>query len=97
MKTTNKQSERLLYCTILSLQNHRECKSFLNDLLSPNERCMIIQRLQIAELLARGLTYKEISRITDASTATISRINKSLQYGTGGLLSALEKLQSNVN
>ena len=92
MKVQNKQNERLLYNAVLLLKTHHDCKLFLDDILSPAERNAIIQRLQIAELLSRGMAYREISEITQASTTTISRVMKSLQYGTGGLSSVLERL-----
>lgn len=93
MKKVNMQSERLLLCSILSLRNSRECSLFLKDLLTPNEYAMIAQRIQIAHYLSEGLTYSEITERTNASTATISRVNKVLEYGKGGLLSVLENLQ----
>lgn len=92
MNRIDNQEERFLYNAILSLQNHRECNRFLNDLLTPNEFHMIIQRLQIAQMLSAGFTYNEIYERTGASTATISRVNKALVYGNGGLLSVLEKI-----
>jgi TrpR-related protein YerC/YecD len=91
MRNRNNINERKFYSAILSLRCHQECKAFFNDILTPNECNMLIQRIEISELLLRGLTYKEISKITRASTATISRVNQSLHYGTGGLLSVLEK------
>lgn len=93
MRNANKNNERRLYSAILSLNNHKDCKAFLCDLLTPNERNVLTQRIEIAELITRGLTYAEISDITQASTATISRVSKSLCYGTGGLMSVLEKIQ----
>lgn len=93
MRNSSKVNERKLYSAILSLNNHKECKAFLYDLLTPNERNVLSQRIEIAELIIRGLTYAEISDITKASTATISRVSKSLCYGTGGLMSVLAKIQ----
>ena len=93
MRNASKINERKLYSALLSLNNHKECQSFLYDLLTPNERNVLIQRLEIAELITRGLTYAEISEITKASTATISRVSKALSYGTGGFMSVLEKIQ----
>jgi TrpR-related protein YerC/YecD len=92
MNKINSQEERYFYNAILSLQNHRECSRFLKDLLTPNEFNVIIQRLLIAQMLSAGFTYNEISKKTKASTATVSRVNKALIYGNGGLLSVLERI-----
>ena len=93
MKEIDKRGEQSLLCIITSLKNHRECLSFLKDLLTEAEYRAVINRIRIAELLTKGMTYAEISDLTKSSTATICRINRALNYGNGGLASAIERMQ----
>ena len=76
---------------ILKLENEDECYRFLEDICTVNELHAIAQRIVIAKLLSENHTYQEIEAQTKASTATISRINRSLKYGAGGYKLALEK------
>lgn len=78
---------------ILKLQNREECYAFFEDVCTVSELQAMAQRLYVAELLSEGKTYQEISAITGASTATISRINKCLEYGTDGYKMALGRLK----
>lgn len=73
-----------LFQTILKLGNLEECYKFFEDICTINELKSIAQRLQVAKLLDEGVTYNEISKRTGASTATISRVNRCVMYGTGG-------------
>ncbi|MDE7399950.1 MAG: hypothetical protein K2N06_10545 [Oscillospiraceae bacterium] len=74
----------LLYKAILSLKNEDECAKFLEDLCTPQELQSIAQRLKVAEMLRCGKNYNAIVEETSASTATISRVNKTLTYQTAG-------------
>lgn len=74
----------LLYKAILSLKNEDECAKFLEDLCTPQELQSIAQRLKVAEMLRGGKKYNSIVEETSASTATISRVNKTLTYQTAG-------------
>lgn len=74
----------LLYKAILSLETENECKKFLEDLCTPQELQSIAQRLKVAEMLRNGEKYNSIVDETSASTATISRVNKTLTYQTAG-------------
>lgn len=74
----------LLYKAILSLKNEDECAKFLEDLCTPQELQSIAQRLKVAEMLRGGKNYNAIVEETSASTATISRVNKTLTYQTAG-------------
>lgn len=74
----------LLYKAILSLKNEDECAKFLEDLCTPQELQSISQRLKVAEMLRGGKNYNAIVEETSASTATISRVNKTLTYQTAG-------------
>lgn len=69
---------------ILKLNSVEECRKFFEDVCTIKELQDISQRLEVAKLLRDGKNYQEVSKITGASTATISRVNKCLNYGSGG-------------
>ena len=69
---------------VLKLQNEEECYAFFEDVCTVNELLSISQRYEVARMLRMGKTYLEISEKTGASTATISRVNRSLNYGSDG-------------
>ena len=73
-----------LYHAILSLKSVEECKAFFEDLCSISELMAMEQRYQVASCLHNGMIYNDILAETGASSATISRVNRSLQYGKGG-------------
>ena len=73
-----------LFDAILSLQSKEECYSFFEDLCTVNELLSLSQRFEVAAMLKDGKTYLEIAEKTGASTATISRVNRSLNYGNDG-------------
>lgn len=73
-----------LFEAILSLENKDECYSFFEDLCTVNELLSLSQRFEVAAMLKNGKTYLEIAEKTGASTATISRVNRSLNYGNDG-------------
>ena len=83
-----------LFEAILSLENKEECYGFFEDLCTVNELNSLAQRFQVAVLLDQKKTYHEIARSTLASTATISRINRCLEYGADGYKSAIDKLKN---
>lgn len=80
------QSKELdeLFGAILSLKDLNECYRFFEDLCTVGEIKAIAQRLEVAKLLSDNITYNEISQTTGASTATISRVNRALNYGANG-------------
>lgn len=82
-----------LFEAILLLQDKEECYRFFDDICTIKELQAIIQRFQVAKLLNQNKTYNEIEEITGASTATISRVNRSLLYGADGYKLVLQKLQ----
>lgn len=82
-KFLDKQSSDALYRAIVSIQNEEECRKFLDDLCTVSELKAMQQRMDVALLLDEGLIYSEILEKTGASSATISRVNRSLNYGTG--------------
>ena len=73
-----------LFDAILSLENREECYNFFEDLCTVNELLSLSQRFEVASMLRDKKTYLEIAEKTGASTATISRVNRSLNYGTDG-------------
>ena len=83
-----------LFDAILSLQNREECYSFLEDVCTVNELLSLSQRFEVATMLREHKTYLEIAEKTGASTATISRVNRSLNYGSDGYELIFERLAS---
>ena len=73
-----------LFEAILCLENKEECYSFFVDLCTVNELLSLSQRFEVASMLKNHKTYLEIAEETGASTATISRVNRSLNYGNDG-------------
>ncbi|MCH5253938.1 MAG: helix-turn-helix domain-containing protein [Lachnospiraceae bacterium] len=88
------QSEAVdhLFDAILCLKTKEECYNFFEDLCTVNELLSISQRLEVAAMLKEHKTYLEIAQRTGASTATISRVNRALNYGNDGYQLALERL-----
>ena len=79
---------------LLSLKTQEECYAFLEDICTIKELLEMSQRLSVAKLLSQGMSYAQISQKTGVSTATISRINRCIQYGTGGYQSVIEKISA---
>ena len=73
-----------LFDAILCLETREECYSFFEDLCTVNELLSLSQRFEVAAMLKEKKTYLEIADKTGASTATISRVNRSLNYGNDG-------------
>ena len=86
-----------LFETILELKTVEECYMFFEDLCTISELVSISHRLRVAELLRAKHTCHDISKSTGASTATISRVNRCLNYGTGGYAMALDRVDSKEN
>ena len=83
----------LLYEAILSLKDVEECKNFLSDLCTVAELKAMEQRLEVAMLLSDGMIYNDILEKTGASSATISRVNRALQYGADGYQAVLPRIK----
>jgi len=81
-----------LFDAILSLKDREECYQFFDDLATMNEVQALAQRLSVAKMLDEGETYQEIANQSKASTATISRVKRCLQYGSGGYRIVLDRL-----
>lgn len=83
----------LLFKGILTLQTVEECYRFFADICTIKELQAMTQRLQVAKQLHEGRNYNEVCRDTGASSATICRVNKCLNYGDGGYRTVLERLE----
>lgn len=81
-----------LFRAVLSLQSVEECYQFFEDVCTIKEIQEIAQRLEVARLLREGKAYNDVAKQTGASTATISRVNKCISYGSGGYQIVLERL-----
>ena len=92
-KRPDKEAEEVFYDAILSLQTREECEAFFEDVCTVNELIAISQRLAVARQLREGTTYLEIAESTGASTATISRVNRSLNYGKNGYNTVMDRLK----
>jgi len=90
-KIKSKQADEL-FEAILKLETIEECYRFFEDICTIKEIQVIAQRLEVAKLLKSNKTYNEIEEVTGASTATISRINRALNYGQDGYNMVFERL-----
>jgi TrpR-related protein YerC/YecD len=84
-----------LFEAILLLKDANECYNFFEDICTISEIKALAQRLEVAKMLRGKKTYIEISEKTGASTATISRVNRCLNYGADGYTMILDRLQEN--
>lgn len=82
-----------LFKAVLSLKNIEECYDFFEDLCTVSELKAMSQRLQVANMLKNHHVYSDIVNETGASTATISRVNRCLNYGSDGYSLALGRLE----
>ena len=83
-KLPKKPRNENMYKAILSLRDVDECMRFFDDLCTVPELKALSQRLEVARMLSEGKVYSDIVEKTGASTATISRVNRSLNYGSDG-------------
>ena len=92
--TKNEKREHgdVLYEAILTLKDLDECKKFFSDLCTVAELRAMEQRFEVAMLLSDGMIYNDILERTGASSATISRVNRSLQYGCDGYDKIFERI-----
>jgi TrpR-related protein YerC/YecD len=92
-KINRKPRNENMYKAILTLRTVDECMRFFDDLCTVTELQAMEQRYQVAVLLENGLIYNDILEQTGASSATISRVNRSLQYGRDGYAIAFDRLK----
>ena len=93
-KLPRKQRCEEMYDAILTLKTKEECMKFFSDLCSISELMAMEQRYQVASCLDDGMIYNDILELTGASSATISRVNRSLQYGAGGYDIVFPRIES---
>lgn len=84
-----------LFSVILNLETVDDCYNFFEDVCTIKEIQDMAQRLEVAISLDNGKNYQEIAKNTNVSTATISRVSKCLNYGSGGYKKAIEQLKKN--
>jgi len=82
-----------LFEAILLLQDMEDCYNFFEDICTISEIKALAQRLEVAKMLRAGNTYTDICEKTGASTATISRVNRALNYGADGYKTILDRLE----
>lgn len=94
MAKQDKKCSDTLYQAILTLSDVKECKNFFEDLCTVAELRAIEQRFEVAQLLNEGMIYNDILERTGASSATISRVNRALNYGAGGYQAVLAHMEA---
>ena len=92
-KNEKREHSDLLYEAILTLKDLDECRKFFSDLCTVAELRAMEQRFEVAMLLSEGMIYNDILERTGASSATISRVNRSLQYGANGYQAVLPRIK----
>ena len=97
VKIGKKEKNGELYKAILLLKDEQECYEFFQDLCTVSELRAMEQRFEVASLLDDGMIYNEILERTGASSATISRVNRSLQYGADGYQAVLPRVKEQQN
>lgn len=78
----------------ISLENKKDCLEFLSDIFTPAELQSLSDRLEVAERILNGESYRSISETTQCSTATITRVGRTLKYGQGGYQRVLDPKES---
>lgn len=91
-KLINNETQQL-FSAFLQVKTVDECANLFDDLCTANEIRSLAQRLAVAKLLRKGLAYVDIVKLTGASTATISRVNRCLQYGSDGYNTVLDRME----
>lgn len=94
MNKLRSESVDRLFQSILQLETLEECYAYFEDLCTVKEIQDMSQRLDTALLLAEGYSYQKITETVDVSTATIGRVSKCLNYGSGGYRSTIAKLKA---
>ena len=92
MEMFEQESFRMLFKAMLTLENEEECAAFLEDLMTRKEMEDVAQRLSVAKMLSEQAVYSRIVEKTGASTATISRVNRAYNYGTGAYAKVLKRI-----
>ena len=93
MVNKRKINAEKLYNAILSLETVEECAAFFEDICTYQEVESLVQRLDVAIQLREGKSYVDINKLTGASTTTICRVSKALNYGDGGYSTVIQRLE----
>ena len=93
MNINESESYKMLVKALVAIESEEECEALLEDLMTKKEALDIGQRLLVAKLLSEQVVYNKIVDQTGASTATISRVNRSYLYGPGGYSAILKKIK----
>ena len=94
-KTVHTEAVKHLFEAVLQLENVDECYQFFEDVCTINELLSLSLRFEVAKMLTENKTYLEIAEQTGASTATISRVNRSLNYGNDGYQMVFSRMEKN--
>lgn len=95
MKEINSEDTGALFNAILQLKTVEECRLFFEDLCTIPELKSMSQRMEVAKMLSQKRVYTDIADKTGASTATISRVNRCINYGSGGYNLIINRLKEN--
>ena len=93
MKNDHNENIEFMYKGIVSLETVEDCKSFFEDICTKSELFEMSRRLKAAKMLSEGVIYSEIAAQTGLSTATISRVNHCIKYGSEGYLKVLDQMK----
>ena len=93
MHKLDKERMTRLYKAVLSLETEEECAAFFEDACTVQETEAIAQRIEVACLLDKGKSYVDINKVTGASTATICRVSRCLNYGSGGYKTVIARME----
>ena len=93
MKRDHDENIEFLYKSIVSIDSAEDCRSFFEDICTTSEILEMSRRLKAAKMLSEGIIYSEIAAQTGLSTATISRVNHCLKYGSEGYLKVLDQMK----
>lgn len=94
-KSVRTEAVNELFEAILTLKDKEECFAFFEDVCTVNELLSLAQRFEVAKMLKDKKTYMEVAEKTGASTATISRVNRSLNYGKDGYEMVFARMKEN--
>ena len=94
MVDLHSESVDRLFQSFLNLKTIEECYAYFEDLCTIKELLDMSQRLDTAILLSKGVSYQKIAEQVSVSTATIGRVSKCLNYGTGGYVTAIQRLEA---
>lgn len=93
MKRAHDENIEFLYRSLVSIDNVEDCRSFMEDICTASEILEMSRRLKAAKMLSEGIIYADIAAQTGLSTATISRVNHCLKYGSDGYLKVLDRMK----